>query len=177
MSASNFASIINLNIEMFNEEQILYEYSESINRQGLLEEKIHEAHIDLEYYNSTNNNKIYNGLIRSLVKREKETSEAWKILVDCSKKNMTKHEEFYDEKFKENTKRQKGKQQQVKYLEKKMFRMNISWEKEDVQDGISKSKRLNKIDWLPLHKQRRTNNRKGSTRFNISKKLIQTSLA
>ena len=177
MSASNFASIINLNSGDFNDHRNLYEYSESINRQELLEEKLYQSHIDLEYYNSINNNKIYNRLIRSLAKREKETSEAWEILADSSKKYTVKHEEFYDEKFKENTKRQKGKQPQVKYLEKKMFRMNISWEKEDVQDGISKSKRMNKIDWLPLHKQRRANIRKGTTRYNLSKKLIQTSLA
>ena len=84
-------------------------------------------------------------------------------------------ETLYDEKFKENTKRQKGKYSQLKYLEKKVNRMHISWKKEDSSNNISKTGKKYKCDTLPDFKQNKIQNIRKSSRQNSRQKVLSFS--
>jgi hypothetical protein len=63
------------------------------------------------------------------------------------------HEEFYDEKFKENTRRRKGKNNQLKFLEKAEHRLVKLWEKEKIGADLYVSKKTHKSELLPDYKQ------------------------
>ena len=76
----------------------------------------------------------------------------------------TQHEEFYDEKFKENTKRKKGRYSQLKFSEKADKRLNVSWVKQDIGCDLYVSNKTHKNEIMPDYKKGNVKNFRKNSR-------------
>ena len=100
-----------------------------------------------------------------------ETKEKMEIIRKIWDNNIDKyslqHEGFYDEKFKENTKRTKGKFTKLKFSEKVDKRMCKSWVKQDVGVELFVSKKTLKSELIPDYKQNKIKNFRKSSRCHL----------
>ena len=157
MASSNSASINNLNIGVFNNEENWNKYYELIRNQEVLCKKI--SLLRAKHYNRKEDK--LRKMLMVVENNMIDNYENWSINYD---NYLQQHELFYDEKFKENTKRKKGRYSQLKFSEKADKRLIKSWVKQDVGIELYVSNKTFKSDLVSDYKQGNLKNFRKSSR-------------
>ncbi len=155
MSSSNSASIFNL---------INGVYTNLTDDYYKLQQKYNEIWYKL---NDDDKEKCEDNLLKTFRKNEKELKimiNMWNIHEELY---LNQHEEFYDEKFKEDTQRKKGRYSQLKFSKKADKRLNVSWVKQDIGNDLYVSNKTFKNDLLAHHKQGNVKNFRKNSRQQV----------
>jgi hypothetical protein len=164
MASSNSASINNLNIGGFDDDYNCNEYRDLCRNQEVLCGKI--GLLRAKKY-SRKEDKLMK-ILRVVENEINDNYEKWSINRD---NYLHQHEEFYDEKFKENTKRKKGKFTKLKFSEKADNRLIKSWVKQDVGIELYVSNKTFKNDLVSDYKQGNLKNFRKSSRQQVRQQI------